>query len=67
MSVRLMNDATEARVRSSEGCNVLPCGCAHSDVAWLQLCDAHWQDWHMLHTRARPAHCQDTRPGQETS
>ena len=56
MSVRLLNGNTTARVRSSEGCAVLDCGCAHTDVTWLQLCDAHWFEWSGLHDAARAGH-----------
>ena len=52
----LLNGNTTPRVRSSEGCTVLPCGCAHTEREWLQLCDAHGSEWQSLHDAARIAH-----------
>lgn len=51
------------RVRNSEGVTVLPCGCAHDDHKWLQmcqgaptpdhpLCEDHWGDTLTRHNRA---------------
>lgn len=42
--MHLLNGNTLTRQRSSEGCTVLPCGCAHTDTTWLQMCDEHWQE-----------------------
>lgn len=39
-----VNGQKHIRVRDSEGCTVLPCGCAHAEVMWLQLCDEHYQE-----------------------
>jgi len=54
--MKLLNGNATPRVRSSEGCTVLACGCAHTDVTWLQLCDAHWFEWSGLHDAARAGH-----------
>lgn len=51
---------TDVRVRSSEGCTVLDCGCAHTDVAWLQMCDVHAAEWQARHDDALLEHA--TRP-----
>lgn len=51
--MHLVNGSTEVRHRSSDGCTVLTCGCAHTDTRWLQLCSAHYADWHALHNRPR--------------
>lgn len=52
----LMNGNAAVRVRSSEGCEVLPCGCASTALEWLQLCDAHANEWRELHAAAAIAH-----------
>jgi hypothetical protein len=54
--VHLINGSTAVRVRSSEDCTVLDCGCAHSAVLWTQMCLAHWSAWSELHATARMAH-----------
>jgi len=51
-----INGNTTVRVRNSEGCTVLPCGCAHTVSAWVQLCEAHYAEWRDLHEAARIAH-----------
>ena len=52
----LLNGHAEPRVRNSEGCTVLPCGCAHLEREWVQMCDAHGAEWQALHDAARIAH-----------
>lgn len=55
MTVHLLNGSTEQRVRSSEGCALLPCGCAHTTgelQRWLQACDAHHTEWQERHAYA---------------
>lgn len=44
-----MNGLIHVRVKASEGCAVLACGCAHNETMWLQLCDTHYQEWLQLH------------------
>lgn len=55
-TITLMNGVTEIRVRSSEGCTVLGCGCASTDVMWLQMCFVHHALWSPLHAEAARAH-----------
>lgn len=50
--MHLLNGYTEIRVRSSEGCTVLPCGCAHTDTRWIQMCDACYAEWSARHSAA---------------
>lgn len=60
--IHLMNGQRHTRVKNSEGVTVLPCGCAHEEIMYLQLCEEHWQEWtrerrdaflaHRAHTRA---------------
>jgi hypothetical protein len=54
--IYLLNDSTEVRQRSSDGVVVLDCGCAHTDIRWLQMCDAHFQPDHQRHTQALQGH-----------
>jgi len=54
--MKLLNGNTAPRVRSSEGCTVLECGCAYTDVLWLQMCDAEYAEWHARHVTAHTAH-----------
>lgn len=54
--MHLLNGYTESRTRSSEGCTVLPCGCAHTDTTWVQMCDEHWQEEQNYRNVARSAH-----------
>lgn len=54
--IRPLNGNTHVRTRSSEGCEVLACGCAHDLRQWLQLCDAHYFEWSGLHEAARLGH-----------
>lgn len=44
-----MNDTPAERTRSSDGCTVLPCGCAHTDTKWVQLCEPHYLEWYDRH------------------
>lgn len=62
MSVHLIGDNKAPRVRNSEGCVVLECGCAHSDTHYLQMCDAHYREWHALHESAHRSHTENGRP-----
>jgi hypothetical protein len=41
--IHLLNGTTQARIKSSDEVTVQPCGCAHTDVMWLQMCDPHFQ------------------------
>lgn len=54
--IHLLNGNTAERSRSSDGCTVYPCGCAHTDTHWLQLCDAHYGPTLALHQQARQDH-----------
>lgn len=54
--IRLVNGSAAVRQRNSEGCALLACGCAHDDIRWLQLCEAHWLEWSGLHDASRIAH-----------
>jgi len=54
--IHLLNGSKEIRQRNSEGCVVLPCGCAHTDVLWLQMCDADYQPDAALHAQAAADH-----------
>lgn len=56
MSVHLLNGTPAPRVRNSEGCEMLACGCAHNGTRWLQLCEAHFLEWSGLHDASRIAH-----------
>jgi hypothetical protein len=53
--IRLVNGNTQQRVRNSEGCTVLDCGCAHTAIEYLQMCDKHFTEWQKLHERASQA------------
>lgn len=53
--MKLLNDNTTPRVRSSDGVTVSPCGCAYSDREWLQMCDADWSEFDALGRAARAA------------
>jgi hypothetical protein len=55
-ALHLMNGNTVPRVRSSDGCTVLPCQCAHTEREIVQMCDLHWLEWRNLHDAARIAH-----------
>jgi hypothetical protein len=50
--IHLLNGSTEPRVRSSEGVTVQPCGCAATDIMWLQMCDPHFQADNALRQQA---------------
>lgn len=54
--MHLMNGYTTARVKNSEGCTVLDCGCAHTTVQYVQMCDPHFREWHAKHERAKLDH-----------
>ena len=41
MTVTPLNGNTHIRERSTESATVLPCGCAHNDTVWLQMCTEH--------------------------
>lgn len=43
-AIHPVNGNKHVRVRNSEGVTVLPCGCAHEEVMWIQLCDEHFQE-----------------------
>lgn len=54
--MHLLNGTSAARARSSDGVTVLECGCAYSEKAWLQMCDAEYSAWHDRHVAAAIAH-----------
>jgi hypothetical protein len=54
--VKLLNGNLAPRVRNSEGCTVLDCGCAHDSIRWLQMCDADWADYEGRHLRSQADH-----------
>ena len=54
--MRLLNGNATERSRSSDGTRVLDCGCAHTDVMWLQMCDAHAAETDALHAQAQGDH-----------
>lgn len=54
--MQLLNNNPAPRIRSSEGCTVLPCGCAHTERTWVQMCGPHYADDNALHETARIAH-----------
>jgi len=54
--VVLVNGFTEVRKRNSDGCTVLPCQCAHTDVMWLQMCRPHFEEDGNLHAEAQTEH-----------
>lgn len=59
--VVLVNGSKAPRVYNSEGCTVLPCGCAYTEgVAgmWLQFCRPHWAQLEELRAEARRAHAE---------
>lgn len=56
MSVHLLNGTDRPRERSSEGCTVHDCGCAHTDLAWLQMCGEHHSEWETRHVAASIDH-----------
>ena len=57
---RLLNGNTTERQRNSEGTTVLACGCAHTDILWLQMCDEHYAADHALHEQARADHAKES-------
>lgn len=59
--VVLLNGNTEPRVRNSEGLLVLPCGCAHGDTHWHQMCAAHHAAWKALHDAAHARRMEQRR------
>jgi hypothetical protein len=59
--MHLMNGQKHKRERNTEGCTVLECGCAHTEVMWLQMCDEHWQHWQERHELAAHARQGDKR------
>lgn len=56
MSVILRNGSKAERIKSSDGCTVLPCGCAHTDVMWVQMCEEHDKEDNDLHQAAIANH-----------
>jgi len=54
--IHLLNGSKEIRQRNSDGVTVLPCGCAHTDVLWLQMCDGDYQVEAALHAQAAADH-----------
>jgi hypothetical protein len=54
--MRLLNGNTTVRQRNSEGCTILPCGCAHTDVLWLQMCDPCATEYDIYRVEAQRAH-----------
>ena len=56
IDVKLMNGHTEQRVRSSDGCTVLPCGCPHAEREIVQMCDEHYAEFDARHRQARSDH-----------
>jgi len=50
-----VNGNTEVRQRTTETATVLPCGCAHAEREWLQMCRAHLEEWKSLHIIAEIA------------
>lgn len=54
--IHLLNGSTHIRVKNSEGCIVLDCGCAHTDTRWLQMCDEHYQEDRAFHNQAMEAY-----------
>jgi len=52
----LLNGHAEPRVRNSEGCTVLPCGCAHLEREWVQMCDTHGTEYRERHALAKLEH-----------
>lgn len=59
--MHLMNGNTTVRTRTSDGCEVLPCGCAHTALEWHQLCDEHFAQWSLWHVQAHHIHIDQTR------
>jgi hypothetical protein len=58
---RLMNGTAAPRVKATEGVTFVTdtgkpdgvrCGCAHLEREWLQMCDAHYAEWHARHVEA---------------
>jgi hypothetical protein len=47
--MKLLNGNTIVRQRNSEGCAILKCGCAHTDVMWVQMCTPCYATWETLH------------------
>lgn len=60
MNVVLVNGYTEIRSRNSGGVTVLPCGCAHNERRWQQLCAADFEDWSARHDQAACDHLVDS-------
>jgi hypothetical protein len=54
--IHLLNDSTEVRARSSDGVRVLDCGCAQTDIRYLQMCEEHHAPWRATHERWRQDH-----------
>lgn len=51
--VVLMNGFTSARTRASDGTTVLACGCACTDLQWIQMCRPHFTGYEALHRQAQ--------------
>lgn len=47
--IRLLNGNKIARVKSSDGVEVLPCGCASTERKWIQMCEECYRDWWQRH------------------
>lgn len=47
--IHLLNGNKHARLKSSEGVDVLACGCASTERQWIQMCDEHYQEWWQRH------------------
>lgn len=56
MIVCLLNGSHAVRERTTEAVTVLPCGCGHTDVMWVQMCREHGAPCQELHELAQRDH-----------
>ena len=64
MSVHLLNGNKTERVRSSEGCTVLDCGCAATATEWVQMCEPHFAEWDARRRAALEDHAREAARGE---
>jgi hypothetical protein len=56
MRVILLNGSKAERVKNSEGCTILSCGCAHLEREWIQMCETHHAEHEARHQLAQQQH-----------
>jgi hypothetical protein len=61
MKVILLNGNKAERIKQSEGCTILPCGCAHLEREWIQMCETHHAEHEARHRLAQQQHWENVR------